>query len=198
MKGSVFIFSRIQYNAPVIITFSILSLIVLMINYATEGLSNYLLFSVYKTSFTDPLAYIRIFTHVLGHIDIEHYFNNFVLLLVVGPMLEEKYGSKNLLIMIITTAFITGMLYLLISNKALLGASGIVFMLILLSSFVNLQKGKIPVTLVLVIIIFIGREIWSSITIEDNISRVTHIVGGVCGAVLGVYMNRNQLLINNK
>ena len=189
----IFIFSRIQYNSPVVITFSILSFLALVSNVLTEGAANYLLFSVYKSSFTDPLAYFRIFGHVFGHVSLEHYFNNFVLLLVIGPMLEEKYGWLNMLITMVATAFVTGALYLTIFDKALLGASGIVFMFILLSSFVNLQKGKIPLTLILVITIFLGREIWSSVNIDDNVSRIAHIAGGLCGAVLGFFMNKDEL-----
>ena len=53
-----------------------------------------------------------------------------------------------LLHLILSTAFIIGVVNTIIGKNKLLGASGIVFMLIILSSFTNLQAGKIPLTLV--------------------------------------------------
>lgn len=187
-------FKKVQYNAPVVLSFTIISFIVYLLNTVT-GWSNLYLFSVYRSSVTDPLSYIRIFGHVLGHASVEHYFNNFVMILLAGPILEEKYGSKNMLLMIIFTAFVTGVINLIFfPNTILLGASGVVFMLILLSSFVNLKKGKIPLTLILCVFVFIGREISDGILNQDNISQITHIFGGLCGAFLGFYLNKSKLI----
>lgn len=187
--------SRIQYNSPVVLTYALLSLLTLLLGYFTKGASTLMLFSVYRSPMSEVLFYARLFGHVLGHINLEHYVNNFLLILLLGPMLEEKYGSKAILFLILTTALITGGLFLLINgDSALLGASGVVFMLILLSSYVNLEKGKVPITLILVVAIFIGREIFSGLYVTDNVSRVTHVVGGACGAGLGYFLNRKHLL----
>jgi membrane associated rhomboid family serine protease len=188
------IIRRVQYNAPVTLTFAFISLAVLgMASFFGEQV-NYMLFSVYRSSWSDPLAYVRVFTHIIGHGSINHYFNNFLMVLLLGPIIEEKYGSKCMLIMMIITAFVTGVFKLLLfSDTILLGASGIVFMLIILSSFVNLQAGRIPLTFILVVCIFIGQEIFYSISVQDNISRLTHIIGGICGAVIGYYLNRKNL-----
>jgi len=185
---------RIQYNAPVTLTFVLVCLAVLGISALSGGKSNVMLFSVYRSPLSDPLAYIRVFTHVMGHAGIDHYFSNFMLALFIGPIVEEKYGSKRMLIMMAITAFITGIINILFfPGIMLLGASGIVFMLIILSSFVNLQSGRIPVTFILVIGIYIGREIFLGISVQDNISRLSHIAGGICGAGIGYYLNRHKL-----
>lgn len=185
---------RIQYNAPVTLTFALASLAVLGIASVSGGKSNVLLFSVYRTTWNDPLAYIRVFTHVMGHSGIDHYFNNFMLILLLGPIIEEKYGSMRILVMILITAFITGVInILLFPGTMLLGASGIAFMMIILSSFVNLRRGKIPVTFILVVCIYIGREIFLGISVQDNISRLSHIAGGICGGGIGYYINRHKL-----
>ena len=185
---------RIQYNAPVTLTFALVSLAVLGISSVSGGKSNELLFSVYRSPFSDPFAYIRVFTHVMGHAGIDHYFNNFMLILLLGPIVEEKYGSKRMLIMMVITAVITGLINILLFPRVmLLGASGIAFMLIILSSFVNLQNKRIPVTFILVVGIYIGREIFLGISVHDNISRLSHIAGGVCGAGIGYYLNRHKL-----
>ena len=185
---------RIQYNAPVTLTFAIVCLAVLGMSVISGGKSSVLLFSVYRSALSDPLAYIRVFTHVMGHAGIDHYFNNFMLILLLGPIIEEKYGSKRMLIMMAITAFVTGVVNILFfPGVMLLGASGIVFMLIILSSFVNLQTGCIPVTFILVVGIYIGREIFFSISADDNISQLSHIAGGICGAGIGYYLNRHKL-----
>ena len=80
-----------------ILTFFLLSLLVLFLDQWTGGWTTMHLFCVYRSSLKDPLFYIRLFGHVLGHAGWEHFLNNMLLLLVVGPPMEEKYGSKALL-----------------------------------------------------------------------------------------------------
>lgn len=181
---------KIKYNSPVILSFTLLSLFAVILGYLTAGLSTQLLFCVYKSSPLNPLSYIRLFTHILGHADWQHFLNNFMLILLVGPMLEEKYGSKKLLGMIVFTAFLTGLINIIFFDTALLGASGIAFMLILLSSFANIKQGGIPLTLILVAAAYIGNEIINGLISQDNISQLTHIIGGICGCGLGFVMNK--------
>jgi len=183
----------IQYNSPAVLTFSSVSLLVLLLGQWTDHSTTWAAFSVYRSSFTDPLAYVRIFGHVLGHANFEHFFGNFLIILLVGPMLEERYGAKKILLLITFTALITGLVQIIFFDTALLGASGVVFMFMILAGFANMQRGKIPLTLILVIIIFIGREFVGSMTIEDQVSRITHIVGGICGAIFGVIINKEKL-----
>ena len=185
-------FKRIQYNAPVTLTFALISAAALGLAHLTDGASDRLLFMVYRAPLTDPLMYLRLFTHAVGHANMTHYLNNFIIILLVGPMLEEKYGPKMIIIIMVITAFVTGLLWVLVSPYAKLGASGIVFMLILLSSFTNIQKGRIPLTLILAVIIYLGREVISAATMDDNIAYLSHIVGGICGALFGFIVNNSK------
>ena len=182
------ILNRIQYNSPVVLTFAIVSLAALALNALTRGWANQAFFSVYRSSFANPLTYVRLIGHVLGHSNMEHYMSNMMLFLILGPMIEERYGSKDLLVMIIVTAIVTGLVNIIFfPHVALLGASGIVFLLIVLSSMVGFSQGKIPLTLILVMILYIGQEIYSGIFTRDNISQITHIIGGVCGLIFGFF-----------
>ena len=83
-------------------------MLVLLADGWTNGWSTMNLFCVYRSSWRDPLGYIRLFGHVLGHANWEHFLNNMLLLLVVGPPMEEKYGSIPLLKGILFTALVTG------------------------------------------------------------------------------------------
>lgn len=180
---------KFQYNSPVTLTFVFVSLLALLIGRASQGASNTLLFCVYRAPWTDPLSYIRIFTHVLGHTSWTHFSGNMVLFLVLGPLLEEKYGSKALLLMIVITSFISGGFYLIFyPNSALLGASGIVFMMIVLSSAAGMKEGRIPLTMLLVMAIYLGGEIVSGYKANDGIAYGAHILGGLCGATFGFFM----------
>lgn len=177
---------KIQYDSPVILTFALLSLIALVSNKLTGGAANALLFSVYRSSFSDPLTYLRFFLHVLGHTDIDHYFGNICLLLVLGPIAESKYKSKNVLISIIVTALISGIVHFaFFEGTSLLGASGIVFMMIFLSSISGIRGGNIPLSLIFVAIIYLGQEIYSMFFMNNSISELTHIIGGICGIICG-------------
>lgn len=176
---------KISYNSPVILTYTLVAFAALLLNYATGGGSNMLLFTVYRTSLADPLFYVRLFTHVIGHAGMSHFVGNFMIILLVGPMLEEKYGSRRLLLMIAFTALITGLINVVFFDTGLLGASGVAFMLILLSSFANHSSGQIPLTLIFVALFYIGGEIIDGILVSDNISQMAHIIGGACGCMFG-------------
>jgi len=175
--------NKIQYNSPVILTFTLLALGSFLLGYLTNGISTQLFFANYRTSLFDPMQYVRLFSYILGHANWAHFSGNFIIILITGPMLEEKYGSKILVQLILVTAFVTGLIHTIFSGAALLGASGIVYMFIILSSFTNAQKGKIPLTLIIVFFVFIGREIFSGAFAQDNISQLAHIIGGICGAL---------------
>lgn len=182
---------KIKYNAPVILSFSLVALAALILGNITGGSTTSLLFCIYRAPLSDPLFYLRLFTHVLGHANWSHYFSNIMYILLLGPILEEKYGSRSLLFGMLLTAFVTGLAHLLFNGSAaLLGASGIVFMLILLASFASFRQGTIPMTFLLIAGIYIGNEIITGITTADNISQMSHIIGGACGAFLGCFLNR--------
>ena len=184
---------RLQYNSPVILSFFFISLASLLLGYVTHGWTTRMLFSVYRAPMTDPLSWVRLFGHVLGHANLEHFMGNMLLLLVVGPPLEEKYGSSTLLVGIVGTAVISGALQcILFPNVGLLGASGIVFMLIMLSSLCGMRSGRIPLTLVLVGVLYLGKELYAMFFIDSNVANFIHIVGGCCGTAFGFLAARHR------
>lgn len=182
---------RIQYNAPVVLSFALLSLGVLFLDRFTGGRSTRALFSVYRSSFRDLGTYPRFVLHVLGHTGYAHYIGNMMMILVVGPPLEERYGSRPLFWAIFITALVSGLVHwLFFPGTMLLGASGVVFMMIVMSSLSGMREGCIPLTLILVLALYIGGEIVDGVTLADNVSQLTHIIGGLCGAFLGITMRR--------
>lgn len=185
---------RLSFNAPAVLSFALICLGAQILNVITGGGSNGAVFSVYRSSLLDPLTYVRAVCHVFGHADWGHLINNMMYLLILGPMLEEKYGSSNIAFVMLVTAVVTGVLHMAFfgAGVRLLGASGVVFAFILLSSITSSRENAIPVTFLLVAALFIGQQIWQGVTEGGNVSYLTHIAGGVVGSVLGFMMNRSR------
>jgi membrane associated rhomboid family serine protease len=178
---------RIRYNAPATLTFAFISVIVLILDQVLSGNLTERFFSIpgrQGFEFGDLLNYLRLFTHPIGHADWSHLLSNFAFILLLGPILEEKYGSGNITIMMFITALVTGLLNALFLTTGLFGASGIVFMMILLVSFTNIRQGDIPLTFILIVLLYLAREIINSVQ-TNNISEFAHIVGGICGSLFG-------------
>ncbi len=185
---------KLSFNSPVILGFTLVCLLVLLLDYLTGGWTTKNLFSVYSSSFLNPLTYIRFIGHIFGHADWNHFIGNIMLLLIIGPLLEEKYGSMNILFVMLSTAIVTGLVhFFLFPGVGLLGASGVVFAFILLAPFTSIKERSIPVTVILVAIIYIGEQIYSGIFVNDNISHLTHILGGFVGSGLGFVMHKNKM-----
>ncbi len=183
-----FSFNNIQfdYNSPVIISYLLLSIIAWFLNTISKGTTNKLLFSSYRSSPLNPFTYIRLFTHSIGHQDFDHLISNFLYILLVGPMIEEKYGSINLLIMLLITSLVIALFNIIFNDYCILGASGNVYMLIVLSSFSNITEGKIPITVLLILVFYVVSEVKKSM-VEGNkkVYHDGHLLGALCGLVFG-------------
>ena len=175
---------KIHYNSPVILTYALISVFV-MVTSSILGIG-FKSFFILNGNFQmgNPVDYFRLVSYITGHADWSHLLGNFSLILIVGPNLEEKYGGSKLLSMIGITAIVSAVLNIVLFRENVLGASGVAFMLILLSSFSSFKKGYVPLTFVLVFGLYIGREIVNSFE-PDHISQFSHIIGGVCGAFFG-------------
>lgn len=188
---------KIKYNAPTVLTFAFLSAIVLVLSQTVmRSLTEQWFLVPGKGTFSPGSArsWITLFTHVLGHANWSHLVSNFSFILLIGPILEEIYGSFSLLIMICITALVTGILNVILFPSGLLGASGIVFMMILLASFTNFSKGEIPLTFILVLVLYLGRELYNSLGGgSGNISEFAHIVGGFIGSLFGFFRTPRQV-----
>ena len=184
---------KITFNSPVTLSFTAICFFVMILNYITAGASNRLFFITYHSSLSSGFTYIRFFTHVLGHSGWQHFIGNMSYILLLGPLLEEKHGSKKIVIVICVTAFVTGIInYIFFWKIALCGASGVVFAFILLASFTNFKEGELPLTVILVAVIFIGQQVYEGIFVQDNISNMAHIIGGIVGTVIGYNLNKKD------
>lgn len=191
---------KIKYNAPTTLTFSLLCFAVFIVNTyiipatgSSFGLIDSLFTVPSSVTFdpSNPLDYLKLFTHIFGHANWTHLIVNLSYILILGPMLESSYGSINMALMILVTGFATGVINVCFFQTTLLGASGAVFMMVLLSSFTNHKKNEIPLTFILVVVLFLGREIVNAFG-NDDISQFAHLAGGLCGSLFGFFAQAGQ------
>ena len=184
---------RITFNAPIVLSFASICFIATLLNYLTNGKSNQMVFMTYHSSLTSPLTYLRLFTHVFGQDGWQHFIGNMAYVLLLGPMLEEKHGPMKIIEVIAVTALVTGVInYIFFWNTALCGASGVVFAFILMASFTSFREGEIPITFILVAAIYLGQQIYDGVILDDNISNMAHVVGGIVGGILGFSLNKKS------
>ena len=174
-----------SYNSVVILSFFFICLLLLIIDYITRHkLSHFL--ALKRGSIFNPMTYIRMISNSLVSKDWNHFRSNFLYILLLGPMLEEKYGSITILKMMLITSIASSIIVLIFSERGGYGASDITFMMIVLSSIVNIQNGKIPITLILIILFYVTDEVVKEVLhTNDNISHLAHLVGAVCGFLFG-------------
>lgn len=177
-----------SYNSVVVLSYFFICLLVLILNTITrDRVNRFLVFR--RSSLLNPMTYIRLFASGLCHKDWAHFRNNFITILLIGPLLEEKYGSINLLYMLSITTFVSSLVHLFIYDGGAIGASDNVYMLIVLCSIVNISDGKIPITLILIVLFYIVDEIIKQFSNKkDNISHDSHLVGAICGFIYGYFI----------
>lgn len=184
---------KVTFNAPVTLGVVIMCFIATLLGVISNGKITQIVFMTYHSSLTNPMTYVRFITHIFGHSGWSHFIGNASYLLLLGPMLEEKYGSKELIEVIGITAIATGLVnYIFFWNVGLCGASGVVFAFIILASFTGFKEGEIPLTFILVAAIFIGQQVYEGIALQNDISNMAHIVGGIVGSVIGYSLNRKN------
>ena len=181
----------VVYNAPITLTFSLLCIAVILLKQKLQSLPVIFTAPGCQTSavafnWKDPIHYARLFLHVFGHTDWNQLTGNLAFILLLGPALEDKFGSGLLALMMTITAFVTGTINACFIPSVIMGASGIVFMMILLSSVTAASKTKIPLTFILVCLIYVGKEF----LIHEEagtaaVITVAHVAGGICGSILG-------------
>jgi len=179
---------KITFNSPVILSFVFICFVVQVASTFTGGASTAAFFSAGSFNPSNPLTYPCLVTHIFGHVSWEHLFNNMSMILLLGPLLEEKYGSFDLMLIMLASALAASISNRLLLGVGVVGASGVVFTFLLLSSITGLRDGEVPLTFLLVAAFYLCQQLYGAIFVRDNISYLGHISGGVVGAIVGFMM----------
>lgn len=183
---------KITYNAPVVLTFCIFATLIFFLSKLVfnDNLINAFFIVRGRGSesipdafdFTNPVDYVRLVFHVFGHTDFSHLSGNLCFLLLLGPILEQKYGSLKLFIMMLITSVVSGFINAIFLPNPMCGASDIIFMMILLISYTSLNKNEIPLSFILIFILYIGKCFMITDS-NSSIATIAHIAGGICGSL---------------
>lgn len=172
---------KITFNSPFILTFSLIATFVLIISLSTGG--NLAILTLDGNfNFKSWESYVGLFLYPLSHGSVTHLVSNFGIILLIGPILEKQYGWQKLLSMSVIATLIIGIAHIILSNHGLIGASGLVFLYIVLASLTNANNKEIPLTFILVVGLFLGQEIINSFS-ADQVSQLAHIGGGIMAIV---------------
>ena len=183
---------RISFNAPFTIAFSTVAVAVYFL-FQMDGTIPRIFKLEGDFQLTNWKWYVSTVGYTMGHVSMSHLIGNVSIILLLGPFVERRYGVKRLLGMFIITGILTALVHIIFWEHTLIGASGIVFMFFVLSSLIDMRGNKIPLTFILIAVLFIGQEIVQSFQ-SDSISQFAHISGGVMGAVFGfAYRNKTSL-----
>jgi len=127
-------------------------------------------------------TYFRLISYSFGAASSTALIINMIFVLLMGPTMEERYGTVVIAIMMFVSALFAGVLNSCFCRYQLTGCEAIVFMMILLNSFLSLSKKKIPLSFVMIFILFILKD-----NLERNangsIGIIINIAGGLCGSL---------------
>ncbi len=181
---------KLSYDAPVTLTFVIATLLLFVINsFLCKGKLTTLILSAPTSSVgelpfevSSPLSYLRLFFYVFGASSGNMMITNLIFILLLGPAMEERYGSVVIGIMIIVSAVFAGVLNACFCQKMLQGPISIVFMMVFLNAFMSFSKKKVPLCFVIILILFVCREIFEQ-NANGIIGLISSLAGGLCGSL---------------
>ena len=175
---------RIEFNAPVTVCYALAASAATIL--PVQG----------KLAIHGPIRpldsgfLLSLFTWTLAHGGMTHLLSNVVVILLAGPLLEDRFGSLRMLAVLVTASVLVGLAHCILDpGGALIGASGTVFCLIMLAG----RSGTIPLTVLLVAALYLGRELVGLLA-NDGISQTAHILGAALGMSLGLVMRGSSSL----
>ena len=181
---------KFQYDSPVMLTFAFITLIIFVLDtFALKGkLKEVWLVTPtaaggqFPFAFSDFRSIIRLFIHVFGYDQSSVLVCNLIFILLLGPQMEDRYGSVIIGIMIFVSALFSGVLNACFCTNAVSGAEPVVFMLILLWTMMQLSRSNISASAIAVIALFITMLVF-----QKNPNGVVGVVivaaGGLCGSL---------------
>ena len=113
---------RVTVNAPFSILFSIAA-IALYFLFQADGTIPRMLILQGEFDFSNWQWYISLIGYTMAHGSIEHLIGNISIILLVGPFVEKRWGTKRTAIMAGLTALLTALVHIIFWDHRLIGAS---------------------------------------------------------------------------
>lgn len=138
-------------------------------------------------NFQNPVHYLRLFFYLFGNKNLLQFLISFAFILPLGTQMEERYGSIAICVMILITTLVTGVLNACLIPAVLCGAGAVVFMLILLCAITSLSKNELPISAIMIFVLYMGCELYLNGAMDNTkvVSIFAKLAGGLCGSMFG-------------
>jgi rhomboid-like protein len=129
-------------------------------------------------------------THLFMHGSLSHIFFNMFALLSFGPWVENQIGSRKFLLFYFIMGFGAAILQMLLSNGAMIGASGAIFGVFVYFTILNpdaqLSIFLLPISFKAKHFLYfiLGLEILSALFMDDGVGHFAHLGGALTGFIL--------------
>ena len=130
----------------------------------------------------------RFVTHALGHGNWAHLKGNLIFLLPIAMQVEMHYKARVILPLMFITALSTGILQFIFVGTPLVGASGIVFLMIALSCYADNDAKRVPIDGTMVALMFVAFELYNMFFGADSVSQFAHLMGAGIGIAYGWFL----------
>lgn len=182
------------FDAPASLLYAIISFVIFLLS--TEILPSLTGFfsapsaqgSEFAFNWANPFQYLRFIFHIFGNASWSVFASDLAFILLLGPQLEERFGSAVIALMMAITALVSGILNAAFSSTLLMGGTGIAFMMILLAAFTSVDRASIPLSFLFAAILFLFRELYHAVD-TASVSNFAHLAGGLAGSALGFTAN---------
>ena len=196
--------NRLVFNSPAAIIFSLISILVFALDFfIAKGKLLSFLFTcpgnkncIISFSVSNPLDYIRLFTRVFASESFSALLVNILFILILSPLMEERFGSVIVTLMMTFSALISGVINLVFSSLPAEGAGPLVFLLIALSALSSLTKKDIPLSWILVFVLYIVLRISRNMGlvkdygfIQANMRTIADLAGGITGSIFALLVS---------
>lgn len=180
---------KFAYDAPVTLSFAFISIVLFVIDLILKKVDLSLLILSSPTSakgslpfeLNNALSYFRILLYGFGGTTPVLIYN-LIFVLLLGPGIEEKYGSVVIGIMMMFSSLFAGVLNSCFGTIPLKGCVSMVFMLIFLNSFTSFTNKKVPLSFITVFVLFILSQIYTEPKM-NALQFFINIAGGLCGSL---------------
>lgn len=189
------------FDSPVVLVFSVVSAVIFISDLILKLNLSEKIFecpgakSVPAFDFKSALSYVKLVIYPFGGENSTSFFLNIGFILLLGPVLEERYGSIMLALMIFITSLVGGVLTACVSTFGIYGCGGIVFMMIILSVLSVFIKKQLPVSWIFIFTLYLAFSLFSGKKIsgfmpfmQNNVPVFIQLASGICGSLFGFFV----------
>ena len=127
--------------------------------------------------------YLKLFLHIFAHANFFSLFLNLSIILLLAPQIENLYGSRLFFLMILIASLVSGVLAFCFVPFSLQGTQSVCFLLIVLYVFNSIKKHALPLSAIILLILFV---IFSITAGYGGLAQIVNILGGFCSSLFGI------------